>query len=98
MLIHFNILSDVLVFFVSLQEILDQVVDIDLVLNLKCQEDSMVKKCASSGVHPCQEFLCMTTSKFDLGPQPDDGNLKFTNYSDGAWREKLRVYAEQVPF
>ncbi|XP_031109238.1 probable adenylate kinase 7, mitochondrial [Ipomoea triloba] len=76
-------------------EILDQVVDIDLVLNLKCQEDSMVKKCASSGVHPCQEFLCMTTSKFDLGPQPDDGNLKFTNYSDGAWREKLRVYAEQ---
>nr|GMC62046.1 probable adenylate kinase 7, mitochondrial [Ipomoea batatas] len=21
--------------------------------------------------------------------------MKFTNYSDGAWREKLRVYAEQ---
>ncbi|VFQ73498.1 unnamed protein product [Cuscuta campestris] len=77
-------------------EMLDQVVDIDLVLNLKCIKDSTVKKSASGGIFSCPEFLSMSSpSKLNIGPQPETVNLKLSDYAETSWREKLRVYAEQ---
>ncbi|CAH9123210.1 unnamed protein product [Cuscuta epithymum] len=77
-------------------ELLDQVVDIDLVLNLKCIEDSTVKKGASGGIYLCKEFLSMSTSsKFNLGQKQENDNLNFSDYPEAAGREKLRLYAEQ---
>ncbi|KAI3473855.1 hypothetical protein Pfo_028036 [Paulownia fortunei] len=79
-------------------EILDQIADIDLVLNLKCTEESVVKKTLGGGIYsPSREFHSMATSGLNLSRQPQDGHCQSSSVdSDTIWREKLRMYAEQM--
>ncbi|KAL2505345.1 putative adenylate kinase 7 [Abeliophyllum distichum] len=74
-------------------EILDQIANLDLVLNLKCTEECLVK----NGIYtPRQEYHCMAGSGFDLSFQPLNVPLKSSSAdSDTVWKEKFRVYAEQ---
>ncbi|KAL3829499.1 hypothetical protein ACJIZ3_018301 [Penstemon smallii] len=78
-------------------EILDQVADIDLVLNLKCNEESVVKKTLRNGIYsPSREFHSMAASGFNLHLQQPVGHLQSScAESDTAWKEKLRMDAEQ---
>lgn len=84
-----------------LQEILDQIADIDLVLNLKCAEESVMKKTLGSGIYsppPAREFHSLTTSGFNLSLQQKAG-VPFPSSkadSETIWKEKLHMYAEQV--
>ncbi|KAK4346204.1 hypothetical protein RND71_032543 [Anisodus tanguticus] len=65
-------------------EILDKVVDIDLVLNLKCSDGYMSKNDRSNGINSA-----------DL-QQLEGGNLMSSGVIDGAWREKQHVHAKQI--
>ncbi|KAL2240628.1 probable adenylate kinase 7, mitochondrial [Sesamum indicum] len=78
-------------------EILDQIADIDLVLNLKCAEESMMKKTSGNGIYsPSREFHSVATSGFNLSLQPQSGPFQSSNAdTDTTWKEKLRMYAEQ---
>ncbi|KAK4392885.1 putative adenylate kinase, mitochondrial [Sesamum angolense] len=78
-------------------EILDQIADIDLVLNLKCTEESMMKKTSGNGIYsPSREFHSMATSGLNLGLQPQSGHFQSSNAdTDTIWQEKLRMYSEQ---
>ncbi|KAK4367377.1 hypothetical protein RND71_011169 [Anisodus tanguticus] len=66
------------------KEILDKVVDIDLVLNLKCSDGYMSKNDRSNGIN-----------SVDL-QQLEGGNLMSSGVIDGAWREKQHVHAKQI--
>ncbi|KAJ4729434.1 adenylate kinase [Melia azedarach] len=65
-------------------EILDQIVDVDLVVNFKCNEEHLIKKnLESEACAPRQEFLSM-------------GNAGFSSAdAASAWKEKFRIYSEQ---
>lgn len=72
-------------YWIFLQEILDQIVDVDLVVNFKCNEEHLIKKnLESEACAPRQEFLSM-------------GNAGFSSAdAASAWKEKFRIYSEQV--
>ncbi|CAL5370248.1 unnamed protein product [Camellia sinensis] len=76
-------------------EILDQLADIDLVVNFKCTEDSLLKQPMRNGIcSPGQEIL-MGKSRLKLN-LPSQDNLKSSCAdAEGAWKERLRIYAEQ---
>ncbi|CDP16677.1 unnamed protein product [Coffea canephora] len=80
-------------------EILDQIVDVDLVVNLKSTEDCLVNSHLSNGIYsPSREFFRMGRSRFNLSlqSQSQDGRLKPSCFStDTLWKDKLRTYAEQ---
>ncbi|MCD9558955.1 hypothetical protein HAX54_016663 [Datura stramonium] len=65
-------------------EILDKVVDIDLVLNLKCS-DCYVSENDRRGI-----------SGINLDLQQEGGNLSSSRVMDGARREKQQVHDEQI--
>ncbi|XP_022841717.1 probable adenylate kinase 7, mitochondrial [Olea europaea var. sylvestris] len=69
-------------------EILDRITDIDLVLNLKCTEDLVMKNQGNGIYSPSQDFHCMAGSRFNLSLQPSADKVS-------AWKEKLLAYAEQ---
>ncbi|EYU44871.1 hypothetical protein ABFS82_08G000800 [Erythranthe guttata] len=79
-------------------EILDQIADIDLVLNLKCAEESVVKKTLGGGMYsPSREFHSVATSGLNISIQKQSGPFQSTNVdSDTIWKEKLRMYADQM--
>ncbi|CAI9763142.1 unnamed protein product [Fraxinus pennsylvanica] len=77
-------------------EILDQIADIDLVLNLKCTDDCLVKKSPGNGIYTPREYHCMACSGFDPSFQPQNDPLKSSNAdTDTAWKERFGVHAEQ---
>ncbi|CAA2945696.1 probable adenylate kinase 7, mitochondrial [Olea europaea subsp. europaea] len=77
-------------------EILDQISNIDLVLNLKCTDDCLVKKSPGNGIYTPPEHHCMACSGFDPSFQPQNDPLRSSNAdTDTAWKEKFRVNAEQ---
>lgn len=84
-----------------MQEILDQIADIDLVLNLKCKEESVVKTTFENGTYsPPQELHSMTTSGLNLSLEAQTGHFQSSGSTelDAIWKEKkLRMYTEQVP-
>ncbi|KAM3286811.1 putative adenylate kinase 7, mitochondrial [Capsicum chacoense] len=65
-------------------EILDKVVDIDLVLNLKCSDCYVPKNDTSNGIYAAEDQLLTR------------GNLMSSRVMDGACREKQNVLAEQI--
>lgn len=67
--------------FYLLQEILDQIADIDLVVNFKCTEECLVKNHLES--RNCSHGR---------------DNAQKSSFADAenVWKEKLRIYAEQV--
>ncbi|XP_073294103.1 probable adenylate kinase 7, mitochondrial [Primulina huaijiensis] len=77
-------------------EILDQVADIDLVLNLKCSDEFLVKKPVGNGIYsPAPEFHRMSNSGFNLSFHPEAGRLQPSiSKSDAVWKEKLRMHTE----
>lgn len=78
-------------------EILDQIADIDLVVNFKCTGDCLVRnhpQDGSSSHH--QEFHRMSNPGSYLNlPHQDDQLNSTTADTILAWKEKLRIYAEQ---
>lgn len=82
-------------------EILDQIVDVDLVVNLKSTKDCLVNSHLSSGIYsPSREFFRMGRSRFNLSLQSQSesqsGCLKPSCFiTDTLWKDKLRVYTEQ---
>ncbi|KAK6117487.1 hypothetical protein DH2020_048765 [Rehmannia glutinosa] len=77
-------------------EILDQIADIDMVLNLKCTEESVVKKTLGGEIYSTRDFHSMPTSGFSLSIKPQTGHFQSSSAdSDTIWKEKLRMYAEQ---
>ncbi|KAL3526167.1 hypothetical protein ACH5RR_014539 [Cinchona calisaya] len=78
-------------------EILDQIADVDLVVNLKSTEDSLVKSDFRNGIYsPSREFFRMGRSRFNLTLQSQDGHLRPPCFStDNVWKDKLHEYAEQ---
>lgn len=69
----------------SLQEILDQLVDVDLVVNFKSTEDQLVKRnLESEDFSPRKEFLSFGGASFSAAD------------AASAWKEKFRIYTEQV--
>lgn len=85
--------------FCLFQEILDQIADIDLVLNLKCNDESVVKKTLEDGIYsPSQELHSMATSGLNRNLQPQTGHFQSSRAeSDTIWKEKLHMHIEQVP-
>ncbi|PIN03856.1 adenylate kinase [Handroanthus impetiginosus] len=80
-------------------EILDQIADIDLVLNLKHTEESVMKKKTSGkGIYSTpREFHPMATSGFNLSLQPQAGHIQSSVAdSDAILKKKLSMYAEQM--
>ncbi|KAL8471130.1 hypothetical protein ACS0TY_028097 [Phlomoides rotata] len=78
-------------------EILDQIADIDLVLNLKCKDESVVQKTLEDGIYsPSQELHSMATSGLNLSLQQQAGRFQSSRAeSDTIWKEKLHMYTEQ---
>lgn len=69
----------------ALQEILDQIVDVDLVVNFQSTEDQLVKRnLESEAFSPHKEFLSLGGARFSAAD------------AASAWKEKFRIYAEQV--
>lgn len=65
-------------------EILDQIADIDLVVNFKCAEDFLLNQHMRTGIYsPGKEFLSMSKSGYS------------SSDAEVAWKDKLRVHAEQ---
>lgn len=79
---------------IDLQEILDQIADVDLVVNLKCEGECFLKNNMGSGVcsHCGQAFGAKTRSELCISHR----QLKSTPSNVHALKEKFRVYAEQV--
>ncbi|PSR87495.1 adenylate kinase [Actinidia chinensis var. chinensis] len=77
-------------------EILDEIAGIDLVVNFKCTEESLLKQHTRNGIYsPGQEYLCMGKSSLNLNlPSQDNPTLSGAE-AGGCWKEKLRAYAEQ---
>ncbi|KAL5991086.1 hypothetical protein ACLOJK_011992 [Asimina triloba] len=86
---------------VKKQEILDQIADIDLVVNFKCNKDCLLKKHLGSGICAC----CGKSSNMS---SPESASLPLCStklaqhtqlnscaVAEDAWNEKLRIYAEQ---
>ncbi|XP_073120696.1 probable adenylate kinase 7, mitochondrial isoform X2 [Henckelia pumila] len=78
------------------QAILDQITDIDLVLNLKCSDEFLLKKPVGNGIYsPAPEFHRMSNSGFNLNFHPEAGRLQPSiSNSDAIWKEKLRMHTE----
>ncbi|KAK6928502.1 hypothetical protein RJ641_007093 [Dillenia turbinata] len=70
-------------------EILDQIVNVDLVVNFKCTEDYLVKGHLESE-SSSSEFLSWRNSGASVDPM-----VSYTANKEGAWKEKLHVYAQQ---
>ncbi|GAA0145371.1 nucleotide kinase [Lithospermum erythrorhizon] len=75
-------------------EILDQMADIDLVVNLKCTEESLFKNYLGNGLpFISQEFYGMAKSSFNLdldGMKPSSVDLQ------AIWKKKSHTYMEQI--
>ncbi|KAK6912989.1 hypothetical protein RJ641_022590 [Dillenia turbinata] len=70
-------------------EILDRIVNVDLVVNFKCTEHYLVKEHLESE---------SSSSEFHSRRNPGAGidpMVSYTANKGGAWKEKLRVYAQQ---
>ena len=82
----------------TLQEILDQIADIDLVVNFKRTEEHSEKKNLGTGnFSPCQEYLGNSNAGCNLNLYPQNGQqVSTTSDSEGLWKEKFNIYAEQV--
>ncbi|GFY87568.1 hypothetical protein Acr_05g0012070 [Actinidia rufa] len=77
-------------------EILDEIAGIDLVVNFKCTEESLLKQHTRNGIYsPGQEYLCMGKSGIDLNLPSQDNPISSGADSGGCWKEKLRAYAVQ---
>jgi len=69
-------------------EILDQIADIDLVVNFKCAEDFLLNQHLRTGIYsPGKEFLSMSSKSGYPSSSSSDTEV--------AWKDKLRVHAEQ---
>ncbi|CAK9161706.1 unnamed protein product [Ilex paraguariensis] len=78
-------------------EVLDQIVVIDLVVNLKCTEDFSVKKHLGSGIYShAQEYLSMGSSGLNLILQSRDDKMKCSSIGIGVQKEKLQIHANQM--
>lgn len=79
-------------------EILEQVADIDLVLNFKCKEGCFLKN--HSGSHTCstcQDILSVGNSKLSLNLHTKDNQTESSAVdAERAWKEKHRIYSEQM--
>ena len=84
------------------QEILDQIADIDLVVNFKCTEDSLLKKNLRAGnfSHRCDHLSMSNFPGCNLNLQSQDEQLDSSSADSGAtWKEKFHLYSEEVsPF
>ncbi|GER33279.1 adenylate kinase family-like protein [Striga asiatica] len=68
-------------------EILDQIAHIDLVVNLKCTEECVVKKTLGGGIY---------SSPLNLNLQPNAGPCQSSSVdSDPNWKEKLHMFSEK---
>ena len=74
--------------------------DIDLVVNLKCTEESLSKNYLGNGLpFVSQEFYSMAKSSFNPGLELPGNVLKpSSGQSQAIWKEKSRAYIEQVLF
>lgn len=80
------------------QEVLDKIADIDLVLNIKCTEDCMLKGLlGDQACSSCHNLLGMHSSTItrNLHSEVSTADLDGPNL-EGFDRDKLRTYAEQV--
>ncbi|XP_057492086.1 probable adenylate kinase 7, mitochondrial [Actinidia eriantha] len=77
-------------------EILDEIAGIDLVVNFKCTEESLLKQHTRNGIYsPGQEYLCMGKSGINLNLPSQDNPILTGADAGGCWKEQLRAYAEQ---
>ncbi|OVA09492.1 Adenylate kinase [Macleaya cordata] len=75
-------------------EILDQIADVDLVVNFKCTEECLVKKCLGACIcSHCQESLVGNLGSANL--KLNSGHGQLAPNTEDTRREKLRIYAEQ---
>ncbi|KAF2311465.1 hypothetical protein GH714_024056 [Hevea brasiliensis] len=79
-------------------EILDELAKIDLVVNFKCTDDFLIKNQEGSISVLCYELCELDNS---CGTSPDitshQSQLKYsTIIAEGAWKDKLQAYIEQV--
>lgn len=82
----------------SIQEILDQIADIDLVVNFRSTAENLEKKNLGTGnLSPCQEYLgrSLAGSNTALNSH-DEQQASSTTDSEGVLKERFDVYAEQV--
>ena len=81
------------------QEILDQIADIDLVVNFKCTEDSLLKKNLRAGnfSHRHDHLSMSNYPGCNLNLQSQDKQLDSSSADSGAtWKEKFHLYSEEV--
>lgn len=80
------------------QEVLDKIADIDLVLNIKCTEDCMLKGLlGDQACSTCHDFLGMHSSPIIRNLQSKISTAERVDANlEGVGRDKLRTYAEQV--
>ncbi|XP_052195017.1 probable adenylate kinase 7, mitochondrial [Diospyros lotus] len=77
-------------------EILDQLADIDLVVNFKSAEKSLLEQHIRNGIYsPGHEFLSMSKSGLKRNMPLHDNPKSSSADAEVAWKEKLRIYAEQ---
>lgn len=88
--------------FFLFQEILDQIAEIDLVVNFKCTEDSLLKKNLRAGnfSHHRDHLSMSNYPGCNLNLQSQDKQLDSSSADSGAtWKEKFHLYSEEVsPF
>ncbi|KAK7854214.1 putative adenylate kinase 7 [Quercus suber] len=80
------------------QEILDQIADIDLVVNFKCTEDSLLKKNLRAGnfSHHRDHLSMSNYPGCNLNLQSQDKQLDSSSADSGAtWKEKFHLYSEE---
>ena len=80
------------------QEVLDKIADIDLVLNIKCTEDCILKGLlGDQACSACHDILGMHSSIMtrNLHSRVNTAELNGANLA-GVGGDKLRTYAEQV--
>jgi adenylate kinase len=79
-------------------EILEQIVDIDLVLNLKCPECLLTKHIANHTCSTCEGLVNIGSSKLSLNLNSKDNQMGLSAASDAknnALKESHRISAEQ---
>ncbi|KAL0014530.1 hypothetical protein SO802_001599 [Lithocarpus litseifolius] len=79
-------------------EILDQIADIDLVVNFKCTEDSLLKKNLRAGnfSHHRDHLSMSNYPGCNLNLQSQDKQLDSSSADSGAtWKEKFHLYSEE---
>ncbi|KAL8132519.1 hypothetical protein AgCh_008127 [Apium graveolens] len=79
-------------------EVLDKIADIDLVLNIKCTEDCMLKGLlGDQACSTCHDLLGMQSSTITRNLQAKLSSAECVDTNlEGVGRDKLRTYAEQV--